>query len=128
MTELCKYVDVCIANEEDAKDVFGIQAENTDISQGKLDKEAYKSVAKQRIDIFGFKKVAITLRSSISASDRFGAGLIHGLFTGKSMHETIEFAVVASALKHSIEGDFNQVSIAEVGKLTNGDGSGRVQR
>lgn len=159
MTELCKYVDVCIANEEDAKDVFGIQAENTDINKGKLDKEAYKSVAKQLMDRFGFQKVAITLRSSISASDNdwagmlydgenfyfskeyklhivdrvgggdsFGAGLIYGLLTGKSMHETIEFAVAASALKHSIEGDFNRVSVAEMEKLVGGDGSGRVQR
>lgn len=159
MTELCRYVDVCIANEEDAKDVFGIQAENTDINKGKLDKEAYKSVAKQLMDRFAFKKVAITLRSSISASDNdwagmlydgenfyfskeyklhivdrvgggdsFGAGLIYSMLTGKSMYETIEFAVAASALKHSIEGDFNRVSVAEVEKLVGGDGSGRVQR
>lgn len=45
MTELCRYVDVCISNEEDAKDVFGIEAENTDIYGGKLNKEGYKSVA-----------------------------------------------------------------------------------
>lgn len=159
MTELCKYVDVCIANEEDAKDVFGIQAENTDVIKGKLDKEAYKSVAKQLMDKFSFKKVAITLRTSISASDNdwsgmlydgenyyfskkyqlhiidrvgggdsFGAGLIYALLHEKPMQETIEFAVAASALKHSIEGDFNRVSVAEVKKLADGDGSGRVQR
>ena len=40
----------------------------------------------------------------------------------------VEFAVAASALKHSIEGDFNRVSVAEVEKLVAGDGSGRVQR
>lgn len=45
MTELCQYVDVCISNEEDAKDVFGIEAENTDIYGGKLNKKGYKSVA-----------------------------------------------------------------------------------
>ena len=44
MTELCQYVDVCISNEEDAKDVFGIEAENTDLYGGKLNKEGYKSV------------------------------------------------------------------------------------
>lgn len=159
MTELCKYVDVCIANEEDTKDVFGIQAENTDINQGKLDKEAYKSVAKQLMERFGFKKVAITLRTSISASDNewagliydgrdfcfsreyrlhivdrvgggdsFGAGLIYALLNGKSMQETIDFAVAASALKHSIEGDFNRISVAEVERLASGGGSGRIQR
>ena len=49
MTKLCEYVDVCISNEEDAKDVFGIEAENTDIYGGKLDREGYRSVAKQQI-------------------------------------------------------------------------------
>ena len=159
MTELCKYVDVCISNEEDAKDVFGIEAENTDIYGGKLDKEGYKSVAKQLMDKFGFEKVAITLRTSISANDNdwaamlydgtdycfskeyhlhivdrvgggdsFGGGLIYALLNGKTTQEAVEFAVAASALKHSVEGDFNRVSVAEVEKLAKGDGSGRVQR
>ena len=61
MTELCKYVDVCISNEEDAKDVFGIEADNTDITGGKLNKDGYKSVAKQLADKFGFEKVAIKI-------------------------------------------------------------------
>ncbi|MBQ7940502.1 MAG: sugar kinase [Clostridia bacterium] len=159
MTELCKYVDVCISNEEDAKDVFGIEAENTDIYGGKLNHEGYKSVAKQLADTFGFEKVAITLRTSISASDNdwagmlydgenycfsksyhlhivdrvgggdsFGGGLIYALLTGKTSAQAIEFAVAASALKHSVEGDYNRVSVAEVEKLAGGDGSGRVQR
>ena len=159
MSELCKYVDVCISNEEDAKDVFGIEAENTDIYGGKLNHEGYKSVAKQLADKFGFEKVAITLRSSISASDNdwagmlydgenycfsksyhlhivdrvgggdsFGGGLIYALLKGKSTQGAIEFAVAASALKHSVEGDYNRVGVAEVEKLAGGDGSGRVQR
>ena len=159
MTELCQYVDVCISNEEDAKDVFGIEAEDTDIYGGKLNHEGYKSVAKQLADKFGFEKVAITLRTSISASDNdwagmlydgesycfsksyhlhivdrvgggdsFGGGLIYALLSGKSTQEAIEFAVAASALKHSVEGDYNRVSVAEVEKLAGGDGSGRVQR
>ena len=77
MTKLCEYVDVCISNEEDAKDVFGIEAENTDIYGGKLDHEAYKSVAKQLADKFGFEKVAITLRSSISANDNDWAAMLY---------------------------------------------------
>ncbi len=77
MTELCKYVDVCISNEEDAKDVFGIEAENTDIYGGKLDHEGYKSVAKQLMDTFNFEKVAITLRSSISANDNDWAAMLY---------------------------------------------------
>ena len=159
MTALCEYVDVCISNEEDAKDVFGIEAENTDIYGGKLDREGYRSVARQLMERFGFEKVAITLRTSISASDNdwagmlydgqeccfsksyhlhivdrvgggdsFGAGLIYALRSGKSAQDAVEFAAAASALKHSVEGDYHRVTVAEVEKLAGGDGSGRVQR
>ena len=159
MTDLCQYVDVCISNEEDAKDVFGIEAENTDIYGGELNHEGYKSVAKQLADKFGFEKVAITLRESKSAfdndwsamlydgenycfsklyhlhiidriggGDSFGGGLIYALLSGKDTQAAVEFAVAASALKHSIEGDYNIATIAEVEKLAGGDGSGRVQR
>ena len=69
MTELAKYIDVCISNEEDAEDVFGIEAEATDIYGGTINHEGYKSVAKQLADKFGFEKVAITLRESHSAFD-----------------------------------------------------------
>ena len=161
MTELCQYVDVCISNEEDAKDVFGIEAEATDIYAGEINHEGYKSVAKQLADKFGFEKVAITLRESHSASDNgwsamlydaasneycfskkyelriidrvgggdsFGGGLIYALLNGKSTQDAVEFAVAASALKHTIEGDYNIVTVAEVEKLAGGDGSGRIQR
>lgn len=159
MGELCHYVDVCIANEEDASDVFGIQASNTDITAGTVNQEGYKEVAKQLSDRFGFSKVAITLRESLSANDNnwsamlydgtnyyfskkykmhivdrvgggdsFGAGLICAFLNHNTPQDSIEFAVAASCLKHSIEGDFNLVSIEEVKKLANGDASGRVQR
>ena len=159
MGELCKYVDVCIANEEDAGDVFGIKASNTDITSGKVNHEGYKEVAKELAERFNFKKVAITLRSSISANDNnwaamlydgsdyyfsktylmhitdrvgggdsFGAGLIYASLEEYEPQAAVEFAVAASCLKHSIEGDFNQVSVEEVKKLASGDGSGRVQR
>ncbi len=159
MGELCGYVDYCIANEEDAKDVFGIEADNTDIYGGKLDREGYISVAKKLTERFGFKGVAITLRESLSASDNnwsgmlytdgnayfskkyavrivdrvgggdsFGGGLIYSLVSGFEPQKAIEFAVAASCLKHSIEGDYNLVSLKEVETLANGDASGRVQR
>ena len=73
MTDLCQYVDVCISNEEDAKDVFGIEAEATDIYGGKLNAEGYKSVAKQLADKFHFEKVAITLRESTTPPRTAGA-------------------------------------------------------
>ena len=159
MAELMPYVDVCIANEEDAKDVFGIEAENTDINAGKLDHNGYISVAKQLCDRFGFEKVAFTLRGSISATDNdwagmlysdgaaafsptyrvhivdrvgggdsFGGGLIYALLAGKNDQDAINFAVAASCLKHSIEHDFNMMSVAEVESLAKGNASGRVQR
>ena len=77
MGKLMQYVDVCIANEEDAEKVFGIKAESTNVSIGKLDHKGYISVAKQLVDRFGFKKVAITLRGSISASDNNWAGMLY---------------------------------------------------
>lgn len=159
MTELIKYVDVCIANEEDAKDVFGIEAEGTDIDAGKLNHEGYISVAKQISEKFGCEKVAITLRGSISANDNdwaamlysdgqayfsptyrihivdrvgggdsFGGGLIYSLLSGKAPQDAINFAVAASCLKHTIEQDFNLVSVAEVESLAGGNATGRVQR
>lgn len=157
--ELCHYIDYCIANEEDAKDVFGIEADNSDIYGGKLDREGYISVAKKLTDRFKFKGVAITLRESKSASDNdwsgmlytggeavfskkysmhivdrvgggdsFGGGLIYSLINNFTPQDAIEFAVAASCLKHSIEGDYNMVSVAEVNNLAKGDASGRVQR
>ena len=159
MAELCEYVDVCIANEEDAADVFGIKAANTDVTKGTVNQEGYRDVAAQLADRFGFSKVAITLRESISANDNnwsamlydgsdyyfskkysmhivdrvgggdsFGGGLIYALLNGYDSQGAIEFAVAASCLKHSVEGDFNMVSVDEVTKLAGGDGSGRVQR
>ena len=159
MTKLMPYVDVCISNEEDAFDVFGIKAGGTDVTKGSLDKEGYKSVAKQLADKFGFRYVAITLRTSLSANDNkwagmlydgkdyclskeytmhivdrvgggdsFGGGLIYALGTGYDSRAAIEFAVAASCLKHSVEGDYNMVSVAEVTALAGGDASGRVQR
>lgn len=58
----------------------------------------------------------------------FGGGLIYSLLSGKDTQSAIDFAVAASALKHTIEGDYNMVTVAEVEKLAGGDGSGRIQR
>jgi len=159
MEKLIPYVDLCIANEEDASDVFGIRAENTDIESGTLSKEGYISVAQQIRERYGCGKVAITLRSSLSATinkwagmlcdgesacfskeytihivdrvgggDSFGGALIYSQLQGFDPRRSIEFAVAASCLKHTIEHDFNLVSAAEVTALAEGSGSGRVQR
>ncbi len=159
MGEICKYVDVLIANEEDAADVFGIKSDGTSVTSGIVNSEGYKEVARKLTEMFGFKYVAITLRTSLSASDNkwtailydgieyylsksynvhivdrvgggdsFGAGLIYSLIKGKNNRDAVEFATAASCLKHSVEGDYNMVTVEEVEKLALGDGSGRVQR
>ena len=64
----------------------------------------------------------------VGGGDSFAGGLIYGLNELGSDKEALEFAVAASCLKHTIDGDFNRVSIEEVMKLAEGDGSGRVQR
>jgi 2-dehydro-3-deoxygluconokinase len=159
MSDLMKYVDVLIANEEDAADVFGIHAEGTDITGGKISEFGYRSVAEKLVKRFGMQYVAITLRESLSASDNgwsgmlydghefyqsrhydihivdrvgggdsFGAGLIYGFLSGMGPQGSLEFAAAASALKQTIEGDFNMVGAKEVKTLMGGDASGRVQR
>ena len=159
MGKLMEFVDICIANEEDAGDVFGIKASGSDVSSGKISHDGYKEVAAALIKRFGFKQTAITLRESISANDNnwgamlctgndfyfskkyavhivdrvgggdsFGAGLIYSNLLGLGAQEGLEFAVAASCLKHTIEGDFNLVSADEVKKLAGGNASGRVQR
>lgn len=159
MEKLMQYVDVCVANEEDADKVFGIRARGTDVTGGKLDRDGYIEVAKQLTERFGFRAVAVTLRESLSAfdnvwsamlysegeaafskkypvhivdrvggGDSFCAGVIYGMLNGFDRQKTVEFAVAASCLKHSIEGDFNRISAAEAEKLAGGDASGRVVR
>jgi len=159
MSELMDFVDICIANEEDAEKVFGIRAEGTDVTEGMLNYSGYKDVARKLADEFNFTKVAITLRESLSANDNnwaamlydgdeyhfsekypvhivdrvgggdsFAAGLIYGELSGMSSGDALEFAVAASCLKHSIEGDANHVSVSEVKSLMQGNSSGRVIR
>ncbi len=159
MTKLCKYVDVCIGNEEDADTTLGFTSAGTDITKGELNLDGYKDVFKQMKEKFGFKYIASTLRESHSASDNgwsalvydgtdfyhtkqydvrivdrvgsgdsFASGFIYGLVTGMAMNDAAEFGVAASALKHTIPGDMNHATLAEVKDLMKGDASGRVQR
>ena len=161
MATLMPYVDVVIANEADADDVFGIRAEGSDVEGGSISKDGYVSVARQLCERFGCKKAAITLRESISASennwsgmlydassrqacfspvyhiqivdrvgggDSFGAGLIYAMLHGEDDQRAVNFAVAASCLKHTIEHDFNLVSVDEVNSLAAGNATGRIQR
>jgi 2-dehydro-3-deoxygluconokinase len=161
MQELVAMSDIAIGNEEDADKVFGIKAPGADVVAGKIEPENYRIVCESLARRFpGLKKIAITLRGSLSASqntwsailwspgefitaptygihfivdrvgggDAFMGGLIYGLRKYGSAENALRFAVAASCLKHSITGDFNQVTVAEVEALMAGDASGRVAR
>jgi 2-dehydro-3-deoxygluconokinase len=154
-------VDLVIANEEDLQTVLGVAVARADVEKGRFDPAAYGAAAERVVAQFGVKRVAITLRESLSASDNgwsallydaatktlhrgpryvvrlidrigggdsFAAGLIYALVDGQPPERALRFAVAASALKQTIPGDFNRVSVAEVERLAAGDESGRVQR
>ena len=160
MTELAKYVDVAIANEEDVQKSLGITTD-VEVEHGVLDREKYKALSGEVLAKYpNMKLISITLRESKSADrngwagclndrenfyessyyeiddiidrvgggDAFSAGLIYGLNSYDSNEKALEFAVAASCLKHSVSGDFNRVSVSDVEKLMEGDGSGRVLR
>jgi 2-dehydro-3-deoxygluconokinase len=162
MTELVKYVDTVIANEEDFQKSLGLSAESASaVQEGQIDVELYRKIASGAMAKYpNIKRVAITLRESKSANhndwsaclyngkdfflsrkysitdivdrvgggDSFGGGLIYGLNTYDNEKDALEFAVAASCLKHTIPGDYNRVSAAEVEALMKGSGTGRVQR
>jgi 2-dehydro-3-deoxygluconokinase len=160
MTELVKYVDVGIANEEDCQKSLGIRA-GVDVESGELDTAKYEALIARVLEVFPqMSVIAITLRESRSADrngwsaclrdkdgfklsrqyeitdivdrvgggDSFASALVYGLNAYEDRQQSLEFAVAASCLKHSISGDYNRVSVPEVEKLMGGDASGRVQR
>ena len=160
MSEIAKYVDVAIANEEDFQKSLGITA-SSDVESGSLDRGVYEGIAKKAMELYpNLKRVAITLRESKSADrndwaaciydgkefyvsrkyeitdivdrvgggDSFSGGLIYGLLTYEKQSDALEYAVAASCLKHTISGDYNRVTVAEVTALMKGSGSGRVER
>ncbi|WP_105616156.1 sugar kinase [Vallitalea okinawensis] len=79
-------------------------------------------------EFYRSKKYDIRIVDRVGGGDSFAGGLIYSLVTGKDYKGALEFAVAASALKHTIPGDFNHVTVDEVETLANGDASGRVQR
>lgn len=160
MSEIAKYIDVAIANEEDFQKSLGITA-SSDVESGTLDRNVYEGIAKKAMELYpNLERVAITLRESKSADrndwaaciydgkefyvsrkyeltdivdrvgggDSFSGGLIYGLLTYEKQSDALDFAVAASCLKHTVPGDFNRVTVAEVTALMKGSGSGRVER
>lgn len=77
MNPLMKYVDVCIANEEDAEKSLGFKAGSTDVESAELDEKGYFELAKQLKEKYKFKAVAITLRESYSASRNGWSAVLH---------------------------------------------------
>jgi 2-dehydro-3-deoxygluconokinase len=90
MTELCRHVDVCIGNEEDADTTLGFKAAHTDVTKGELDLDGYKDVFRQMREKFGFKVIASSLRESHSASDNGWSALV---YDGENFHHTRKYQV-----------------------------------
>lgn len=90
MSELCKYVDVCVGNEEDANDMLGFVSKGTDVTKGELNLDGFKDVCRQMKEKFNFKYIASTLRESYSASDNGWSALA---YDGNEFYHTKEYNV-----------------------------------
>lgn len=152
MSEICPYVDICIANEDDAIGIFGLNAENTD-----EEKNAY--IARKLTERFSFQLVASVWRTEtsittfklqsmvytqgkayyskeyfmhildyIGAGDAYCAGIIYSMIHGFDPQKMVEFSNAASCLKHTVSGDYNLVTVDEVMKLAFGAAGNEVQR
>lgn len=90
MEEFMPFVDILIGNEEDPTRVLGIKPKGSEVEKGKLNVEGYKEMAKALVKKFGFEKVAITLRESISASENFWSAC---LFDGEQFFQSPRYHV-----------------------------------
>ena len=146
MSELFEFVDVCIANEEDVQNVFGLQGSYEELAQKIIqkfscklvaftlresfsaDKNIWSSLLFSKTESFKSEKYEIQIVDRVGAGDSFSGALIYALLNDYSNQNSLEFATAASCLKHSIHGDFNQVTVDEVLSLMNGNSNGRIQR
>jgi 2-dehydro-3-deoxygluconokinase len=155
LIELCQYVDVCIG--PDATLGFNADDTTVDLSNLKpedyktvfkqvKDKYGFKYIAStlrashsasdNSISAVVFdgtalhytKQYDVRIVDRVGAGDSFASGLIYGLITGQSAAAAAEFGIAASALKHTIPGDMNHATVAEIEALVGGDGSGKIQR
>jgi 2-dehydro-3-deoxygluconokinase len=93
------------------------------------DQNGWSACLNDRSNFYLSRKYEITdIVDRVGGGDSFSGGLIYGLNKYQNKADALNFAVAASCLKHSINGDFNRVSVSEVEKLMGGDSSGRVQR
>lgn len=141
------YVDVCISNVPQIFDVFGIAGETPlEVAQKTVEKFAFSTLLMTERESYSAsdndwsaylfdgkellksKKYQIRITDRVGGGDAFAAGYIYGALTYENGQKALEFATAAAALAHTIEGDYNLVSAAEVETLVGGDGTGRVQR
>ena len=149
MPELVSYSDVIIGNEEDAEKVFGIKGEGCEaegltlmrmfpkakkiaITQREslnADHNLWSAVLYDGSRLLVSRKYDITdIVDRVGGGDSFSAGLIYGILNRGDDAAALEFAVAASCLKHTIEGDFNRVTVREVESLMGGNATGRISR
>lgn len=111
------------------KDKFGFKYIATSLRQSySASDNGWGALAYDGNEFYRSKKYDIRIVDRVGGGDSFSGGFIHGLLKYGDYKKALEFAVAASALKHTIPGDFNLVSESEVETLMNGDASGRVQR
>ena len=154
LLKLMEYVDVCITNGGQMADIFDLCGEDDQLSREDYIRMAKELAVKYSFDkialtmresisasdnnwsamLYDGKEAAFSRQYKMHIIDRvgggdgFGAGIIYALTAGMKTEQTIEFAAAAGCLKHSIEGDYNLVSVDEILGLAEGDGSGRVRR
>ncbi|MBR8749506.1 2-dehydro-3-deoxygluconokinase [Fusobacterium sp. DD29] len=88
----------------------------------------YSAVVSTDSDYYVGKNYMVHIVDRVGSGDAFASGFIHGIITGMTKEDALNFAISSAVIKHTIPGDFNYTSVEEVAKLANGDSSGRVQR
>jgi len=152
LAPLMQYVDLCITSPEEARNVFGLDLPAASAgfeeaaARGLIERFGFKSVAltlRQSAAAcstdwgamlytggvaWSSRRWQIEIVDRLGAGDSFTAGLIFALRRGDSPQQSIDFAVAASTLKHTIHGDYNRISLEEVEALAAGENAGRVRR
>lgn len=114
---------------EKMRDRFGFKYIATSLRESySASDNGWSALAYDGKEFYHSKKYEVRIVDRVGGGDSFSGGFIHGMLKYGDFKKALEFAVAASALKHTIPGDFNLVSEGEVETLMNGDASGRVQR
>jgi 2-dehydro-3-deoxygluconokinase len=140
MTDFMQYCDVLITTEEDVERVFGIKGKEYEDVAAQLAKRfplkivaitlrenplvwrnSWTAIAYQNGNVFRTRTYEVEIVDRLGAGDSFAAGLIHGLLEG-DLQKAVDFGVAASAIKHSIPGDFAWITRDEVEALLKGGG------